>query len=178
MIQNKKAQEEMVGFALIVIIVAVILLVFLGFFLSKPNNQSVKSYEAGSFVQSMLQYSTQCQDYYGYISVNNMISMCDSGILCNNKGGNCTCNFGSLCSGNNCINSCAILNSTLNGMLNKSWIVGQGSPIKGYSLNITSSNGGIFSTEVGNITSNSEGSLQDLASKGGGLINVIFNGYY
>ena len=113
---NKKGQEEMVGFALIIIIVSVILLVFLGFFLTKNNSQSVQSYEAESFVQSMLQYRSQCQNYYGYISVKDLIFMCDSDTLCN--------------AGQD---SCEILNSTLNGILSNSWTVGQGSPIKGYS---------------------------------------------
>jgi hypothetical protein len=70
------------------------------------------------------------------------------------------------------------LNSTLNGILNKSWIVGQGSSTKGYSLNITSSNGGIFSIKAGNITSNSEGAIQNLPSKVGIPVNVLFNWYY
>ncbi len=160
MIFNKKAQEEMVGFALIIIIVAVILLVFLGFFLSKPTSQTVQSYEADSFVSSMLKYSTQCQDYYGYISVTDLIFMCNSGTLCNDNE-----------------DPCAVLNSTLSGILSHSWIIGQGSSIKGYSLNISSSNGEIYSIKAGNITSSSEGSSQDLPPKEGVSVNVLFNAY-
>lgn len=161
LIKNKRAQEEMVGFALIIIIVAVILLVFLGLFLSKPNNQTIQSYEAESFVQSMLQYSTQCQDYYGYVSVQNLIFMCSSGNSCSDNE-----------------DSCAVLTSTVGEILNHSWIVGQGGPIKGYTLNITSNNGEIAAFTAGNITSNSEGASQDLPPNQGTSISILFNGYY
>lgn len=162
MINNKKAQEEMVGFALIIIIVSVILLVFLGFFLTRPNNQSIQSYEAESFVQSMLQYSSQCQNgYYGYISVQDLIFMCSSETPCNDNE-----------------DSCAVLNSTLTEILSHSWTIGQGGVIKGYVLNITSSNGEIFSISAGNITSNSEGASQDLPPENGITADILFNGYY
>jgi type II secretory pathway pseudopilin PulG len=162
MINNKRAQEEMVGFALIIIIVAIILLVFLGLFLTRPNNQSIQSYEAESFVQSMLQFSTQCQNYnYGYISVQDLIFMCNSGTPCSDNE-----------------DSCAILNSTLTGILSHSWTIGQGSVIKGYLLNITSSNGEIFTISAGNITSSSEGTSQTLPPQNGISIGIFFNGYY
>jgi Ni,Fe-hydrogenase I cytochrome b subunit len=161
MIKNKRAQEEMVGFALIIIIVAVILLVFLGFFLTRPNTQSVQSYETENFVQSMLQTSTQCQDFYGYLSVQDLIYLCSSQALCSDDE-----------------DSCAVLSSTLTGILNKSWTVGQGSAIKGYVLNITSSNGEISSITLGNITSNSEGTSQGLPSKNGVSVDIMFNAYY
>ena len=159
--KNKKAQEEMVGFALIVIIVAVVLLVFLGFYLAKSNNQSVQSYEAESFVQSMIQSSSPCQNNFGYVSVQSLIFMCSS---------NTQCMDGE--------NSCAVLNSTVNGILSNSWAVGQGSSIKGYSLNITSSNSNVFSETAGNITSNSEGTSQELPSSNGISVEIVFNGYY
>ena len=158
---TRKGQEEMVGFALIIIIVAVILMVFLGFYLSKSNNQSVHSYEAESFVQSAIQSSTECQNYnWGYFSVKDLIFMCQSNASCNQEE-----------------KSCEVLNSTLSEELNNSWNVGPGSSIKGYSLNITSSTGDLISIQAGNITSNSEGSSQDF-SKNGATISIIFNGYY
>jgi hypothetical protein len=161
MIKNKRAQEEMVGFALIIIIVSVILLVFLGFFLTRPNTQSVQSYEAENFVQSMLQSSTQCQDFYGYLSVQDLISLCSSEALCSDDE-----------------DSCAVLSSTLTGILNHSWAVGQGGAIKGYVLNITSSNGEIATITSGKITSNSEGTSQTLPSKNSVSMEVLFNAYY
>jgi Ni,Fe-hydrogenase I cytochrome b subunit len=158
---NKKGQEEMVGFALIIIIVSVILLVFLGFYLSKPSTQTIQSYETESFVQSMLQYSTKCQNYFGYISVENLIFMCNSGTQCSDGE-----------------DSCMVLNTTLQGILSNSWPVGQGSSIKGYNLNITSSTGWDLSISAGNITSSSEGTSQDFPNSNGVSVNVVFNGYY
>lgn len=161
LIMNKRGQEEMVGFALIVIIVSIILLVFLGFFLGNSNSKTVESFEAESFVTSTLQYSTECQNYYGYISINDLIFMCNSKL---------TCNDGQ--------DSCEVLNSTLNGILNQSWNVGGGSPIKGYVLNITSNSIAVLpSISDGNITKNSEGTLQPF-SKGGVSIKILFNTFY
>lgn len=159
--RNRKGQEEMVGFALIVIIVSIVLLVFLGFFLGNSKNQTTQSFEAENFVISTLQYSTECQNYYGYISVNDLIFMCNSKLTCNDRQ-----------------DSCEVLNSTLNGILNQSWNVGGGSPIKGYVLNITSNSGLVLpSISKGNITQNSKGTLQPF-TKGADSIKVLFNIFY
>ena len=42
MMKNKKAQEEIVGFVLIVLVVSVILLVFLAIFLSFEGQQEIE----------------------------------------------------------------------------------------------------------------------------------------
>ena len=62
MVEEKKGQEEMVGFALILILVAIIVLVFIGFSIRSPEKESVESYEVESFLQSMLQYTTECEN--------------------------------------------------------------------------------------------------------------------
>ena len=157
--KNKKAQEEMVGFALIVILVAVILLVFLGFSLNKSRGQNIKSYEADSFLQSMLQYTTQCKDNFGYLSVKDLIFACSSGNQCLDGS-----------------DSCSTLNSTLEGIMNQSWIIEKGSPIKGYELSINSSNGNTILIKTGNSTLNSKGSSQDF-SKSGTSINILLKIY-
>lgn len=156
---NKKAQEEMIGFALIVIIVGVIMLVFLGFSLNSSKNQNIQSYEAESFVQSALQYTTTCEDYYGYLSVKDLIFMCDSGTLCLDDK-----------------DSCVILNSTLSDLLNSGWSVGKSHPIKGYLLNINSSTGISISLSKGNFTGDSKGAVQDF-SKEGNYVNIQFRIY-
>ena len=45
---NKKAQSEMVGFALIIIIVAVVLLVFLSASVRNSNDDNTQSFEVES----------------------------------------------------------------------------------------------------------------------------------
>ncbi len=47
---QKKAQEELVGFALIIIIVAVILLFLIVFSLRSNEKEAVESYEVNSFI--------------------------------------------------------------------------------------------------------------------------------
>jgi hypothetical protein len=146
-IKKKDAQEEMVGFGLIIIIVAVIGLVFLWFYITKPAEQNLKDYEAENFVQTVLQYTTDCKEAgRSYLNLKDLISWCSDPLK--------QCENG---------NSCAILNNTLKGILNESWDAGTEKRIKGYSLNIslTASDGtletSIYSRTAGNLTGNSRG---------------------
>ncbi len=161
---NGKGQEEMVGFALIVIIVAVILVVFLGFSLRRSSQkESVESYEAESFLGSVLQYTTDCRSNLEYLSVQKLIFECNRGNKCSDDR-----------------NTCDVLNSTLKGILDESWDVGEESPIKGYELNITlgaEEGGEILMIKKGNITADSKGSSQEFV-RGGDTFGVIFVVYY
>lgn len=55
----KKAQEEIVGFVLIIVLIAVIALVFLGFQLRQKPVAS-ESKQVGNLLDSMLKYTTEC----------------------------------------------------------------------------------------------------------------------
>ncbi len=165
---KKKGQEEMLGFALIMIIVAVILVIFLGFSLRKSPKEAVESYEVESFIQSMLSYSTDCGNYRNsHLPVRDLVFECNSE--------------------NTCLNgeeSCKILESTLKDILEATWNVGEDTPIKGYKLDVVEEKGdeegaeGIIPTiSKGNETSNARGSMQPY-SKGGTLIEIYFTGYY
>jgi len=59
---NRKGQEEIVGFALIIIIVAVILLVFLAFSLNKPEKEDLENYVVKGFLDATLAYTSECRD--------------------------------------------------------------------------------------------------------------------
>ncbi|MBU4116158.1 MAG: hypothetical protein KKG94_00235, partial [Nanoarchaeota archaeon] len=72
----KRSQEEIVGFALIIIIVAVILLIFLGFYLRAPQKEIIESYEIESFIQSFLQYTSDCESNLEFLPVKNLIFAC------------------------------------------------------------------------------------------------------
>lgn len=165
---NKKAQEEMVGFALIMIIVAVILVIFLSFSLRKSQRDLVESYEVDSFLQAALQYTTDCEDYLEHLSLRELIFSCNSNEKCLDGR-----------------NACEVLNSTWYTLLDSSWPVGENRPVKGFEFNIHSySSRGeeaegqeIISFNKGNITANSKGALQDF-SKSGNLIEIIFITYY
>lgn len=156
----------MVGFALIIIVVAVILLVFLG--LSLRNNSqkdTVESYEVESFIYAALQYTSDCEDNFEALSVQKLISKCYKNEAC------------TLISTGKEKNSCDVLNSTLKEILKESWPIGEKRPVKGYALNISSENNGITSISEGDITSNSKGSFQDFVIAGNTL-DISVKVYY
>lgn len=152
----KRAQEEMIGFALIIVVVTVILLVFLGFSLNNQGKESVESYEVESFIQSFLQYTSECRDNFGFLSVQELIQDCNNNRICLN--GEETCN---------------VLNETLNGLIKESWKIGPERPVKGYELRINSLNKEIEFKE-GNFTGNSKGAIQFLPND----IEITFTAYY
>ena len=154
--KTKKAQEEMIGFALIIIIVSVILLIFLGFSL-REGREEVESYEVESFIQSFLQYTSECEDNLEFLSVQELISDCS-----NNK----RCLDGK--------EACDILNETLKGITQESWKTGLERPVKGYELKINALNKKIIEFKEGNITGNSKGALQYLPND----IEITFTAYY
>lgn len=158
--RNSRAQEEIVGFALIMIIVAVILLVFLGFYLSSSDKETVESYEAVSFIASSLQYTTECRDNFGYLSVQDLIFDCYEEEKCLDD-----------------TDTCEVLNSSLKGILEQSWNIGENTPIKGYKLRIISDEKEILLLNKGQITSNSKGSTQEFVKRGNSF-QVFFTIYY
>lgn len=156
---SKLGQEEMVGFALIIIIVAVIILIFLGFALKGNNNTETQSYEVESFLQAILQYTTDCEDYTGYLSIQKLVIKCDRLQTCLDER-----------------NSCDVLNSTLDKLTKESWKIEGDRPIKGYFLNITSNEKDILSISRGNVTKNSKMATEDFTS--GKSILLTFTAYY
>jgi len=160
--KRKSGQEEMVGFALIIIIVAVIFLVFLGFSLRGSQKVDIESFEVKSFLQAFLQYTTDCRDSgLEYLSIRDLIFSCNKNDICLDDR-----------------NTCDVLNSTLTEIIEESWNTDGDSPIKGYGLDITR-NGieEILGIEKGNFTNNYRSSMQDF-SKGGGLFKISFTAYY
>lgn len=159
--KNKSAQEEIVGFALIIIIIAIILLVLLVFSLNKPEKEAVESFEVGSFINTFLQYTTDCAETYepNYANVQKLISNCNSGEFCLDGR-----------------NACEALNSTLNNIIKKSWKTGEESPIKGYELKIISSGVESLILKDGNETNNYKSDFVSLS--GSGKPEVYFSVYY
>ena len=158
--KKKKAQEEIVGFALIIIIVAVILLFFLNFYLRSEKKEGVESYEADSFILAFLQYTTECEDYLEYLSVQDLIFECNNDALCLDDR-----------------EACDVLNSTLRNIVDETWRVGKNYPVKGYELNITANEEEILSFIEGNITKNYKGAEQPF-SQSGDSIKIFFRAYY
>jgi len=157
--KTKKAQEEMVGFILIVVIVMVILVIFLGFSLKNTEKEVVESFEVDNFILSFTQYTTDCRDSGNseFLSLEKVISQCDSNKMCLDRR-----------------DSCDVLENTLEGIAEGGWGIGAGSPIKGYELNITSSGGDILFLKEGNVTSSSRGNIHPLPRG----IDIYFTAYY
>lgn len=164
MIKYNKGQEEMIGFALIIIIVAVILLVFLTLSLRNKSKEGVESYEVESFIQAVLQYTTECRDSNDleFLSIQKLIFDCSNEEQCLDER-----------------NSCEVLNSELANIIEESWQVGEDRPVKGYSLKITENEVEevLPVIEQGNITANYKTGVQDF-SKPGKTIEIFFTAYY
>ena len=159
--KNKLGQEEMIGFAMIIIIVAVVVLVFIGFSLRNPQTENVESYEVESFLQSALQYTTDCESNVERLSIQKLIFSCYGKEQCLDER-----------------KSCDVLKDEMTKMLNESWKIGEERPVKGYDLIIrTDKNESILVLSQGEITSNSKGAVQDFA-RGERLIEIIFKAYY
>ena len=157
---KKKAQEEMVGFALIMIIVAVILLVLLSISLRKPQQEEVESYEVDSFIQAFLQYTSDCRDDFEYLDIQELIIDCNDGRMCVDGR-----------------DTCEVLGSTMEGIVEESWSVGADRPVLGYELRILSESGEILSISEGNQTQNYKGSAQSLVKRGD-KFDIFFIAYY
>lgn len=157
---NKKAQEELVGFGLIVVIVVVAILFVLIFSLKNNSSQDNQSYQVGNFVQSVLQYTTNCTNYLGNYSVQDLIFQCANGNTCLNEE-----------------NSCKVLNETVKGALDAGWNVQKGSSVKGYKMDILEGNSGLMQFKAGNQTNSYKGALENLA-KGSYNIQISMQVYY
>ena len=142
---KRKGQEEMVGFVLIMVVVAIALLVFLGVTIRSGGSGVVESdsREIYQFLESSMEYTTSCSVTFlpDYSTLGELFEEC--------------------LSGNNCLDgtkTCDVLNDTLSRILEASWQVGPESNIKAYefiseySTNSSSQADEIISLSAGNCT--------------------------
>jgi hypothetical protein len=146
--KTKKAQHEMVGFALIIIVVAILIIVVLSLTHNKKTDFE-ESPLASSFLQSLLYQTTNCSINYGsnFLSIRELTKACLADEDC--EDGN---------------SACALLNSTIDKILNESFQVGEKYPLKSLEFKIThSQNQFLYSSNLGNQTnsSSSRGSMQE-----------------
>jgi len=77
LVKSKRSQEEMVGFVLIVIILALIALVLLAIFLrQKPDDTARESKEISNFLGSLMLYTTDCKISGIYQNTEDLIEAC------------------------------------------------------------------------------------------------------
>ncbi len=137
--QNKKAQEEVMGFVIIVMIVMIIGLVFFAFSLRKSSQTSAepKQAELDDFLNTVLSYTTDCEISANNQSIRELARQCSKEKRCQNG-----------------IEACDSLNETLSTILPE--LLGENAQIAnayvhGYSFNISNSEQLINITQ-GNLT--------------------------
>ncbi len=118
---KKRGQEELVGFVVIVVLVAVIFLVLLAIFIRKPGVDSKQeSIEIYQFLEGAMKHTSECAINYepNYLEAGELIEKCYEGTQCLDGK-----------------DSCLVLNSTFVLLIDNSWKVGEQYPIKGYVFN-------------------------------------------
>ena len=122
--RNKKAQEEIVGFVLIVILVAVIAVIFLGISLRNPSSTSIESQQIASFLSSASQVTTECEiELTVKNNVGQLIVKCFEGDICADEE-------------SNRVSACETLENTLKGIMQASYLVNEESFTRYYNLTI------------------------------------------
>ena len=162
-LKNRKAQEEMAGFAIILVIVAVIMLVFLKYSLKNSEKDALENYEVDNFLQSVIQQTTRCEINGEYIDIQDLIFECEIDSWCDNDH-----------------QSCELLEITLRSMITKSWRVGKDELYSGYnmSLYVNGDLGKLGTIASGDTTENSYGSYQIFPPKTGDEIMIQFKVFY
>lgn len=131
---SKKAQEEIIGFVLVVVIVAVIFLIFLGLTVRQKSPITQKeSGDVAQFLESVMDYTTRCAitSDRAYISLGMLVRECYSGSSC--RAGE---------------NSCNMLTRTIQEAVESNWRVGVDRPVKGYRFNATYSSEAVMKNVV------------------------------
>ncbi|MBM3247649.1 hypothetical protein FJZ17_03880 [Candidatus Pacearchaeota archaeon] len=117
--ENKKAQQEIVGFVIIVIIVAVVGVIFLGIYLKPQPSVATKDAEINNLLISTSKYTTSCykDSEPNYRTIEDLVVDCYQYKKCGDG------EF-----------ACIVLNRTYSEMLNRVWIAGDTSAIRHYEI--------------------------------------------
>lgn len=142
---KKKGQEEIVGFVLIVVILAIAMVIFLGIKLRNPEPAQKESEILYQFIESSMEQTTECviRQNGRNVALNELIKECHS-------------------FDNDCLNgksSCDVVEETMDSLVSSTFKVGADYPYKGYTITAeysanSSSPEEIFSLEAGNCTNN------------------------
>ncbi len=146
---DRRGQEEIVGFVVIIILVAVIFLVFLGILIRQgPSEGQFESVELSQFLESLMEQTSECAISYepAFSDVGELLEKCYSGAGC--------------ISGKS---ACEELNSTIGEALELSWDIGADKSEKGYIFEAVYKSGatreGILTFEKGECGDSFRGSL-------------------
>ena len=117
-LRNRKAQHEIVGFILIVVIVTIIGLFLLVFYLRQEPVKH-ESIDVQNFLQSSMHYTTSCAISFDpqYDDLQDLIKSCYKNQRCLNEK-----------------TACEVLEETLSVLVKESWKVDPEKPVNSYSL--------------------------------------------
>lgn len=122
MIKNRQGQNEIVGFAVIIVIVSIIGLIFLSFSIGRGDETKKTSAEISDFLQSSMYHTTNCTTSYipDYKNIQDLIKSCYRN--------------------ENCINldkmACAVLKEDFSKIVKESFQVSEIAKNKAYKLSI------------------------------------------
>lgn len=140
-INSKRSQEEMVGFVLIIVLVAVIVLIFLAFSIRRTSEDTLDDVEISNFVYSSLEYTTDCYISAGRVyNFKDVIGGCSSGKICLDSR-----------------TTCEVLEETASDLIKNSWKIGNDEVYKAYEFNVIRQNSSLFYLSEGEITTNKKG---------------------
>ena len=161
-LNNKKAQEEIIGFALIIIIVSIILLVFLNLSLRNSDPENVQDFEIENFLQSILEYTTDCQgDREDFRNIKELIFDCRDGKPCLDGR-----------------TACEVLGNVSKEIIEESWQIGEERPAKGYNFTIIFEDQYVLTSIIdGELSGGSRANYQNF-DKGGIFADIYFEVYY
>lgn len=154
---NRKAQEELVGFGIIVAIVMIILMIFMVFYFNRPRDNFYNSQEVSSFLEALLQTKTNCEDLFEFKSVQDVIIMCER---------NERCLQGE--------DACEIMEEYILEIIKRGFRVEQGY-VKGYLLKIYGREGILFEDVFGNKSFDIKSSNKEIIRINGEINLEIFN---
>ena len=116
MIKRKRSQQEIMGFVIIIVIVAIIGVIFLGISLRKATRSGMTTEDAeiANFLTTSSKYTTDCvlKNPF-YAELDEVISGCYNGKMCIDS-----------------IEACNVLSSVYSEMLAIAWPTGENRPIK------------------------------------------------
>ncbi len=120
---NKRAQHEIFGFVLIVLIVSIIIVIFLSLAITKGRNAKQNSIEVSNLLSAVMYYTTECTTTWipQYKDCQDLIKECYK-----NPEKKCL----------NGENVCESLERTLKEIIEPSLMIGESSPNKAYKLTI------------------------------------------
>lgn len=115
---GKKAQHEIVGFILIVVIVVVLGLFLLVFYLRQPAVEH-KSLDVQNFLQASMEYTTECSLSIEPLNLEDLTKSCYKNERCLNEK-----------------MACGVLGDALSKLVHESWLVSSEQPVNTYTLDV------------------------------------------